>query len=190
MPTQITVTSLHHLGVEHLRKRWASFLGLGILLVILGLIAVGASTLVTLATILFFGWLMVIGGVLQAIHAVISRQWGGFVLDLFTGILYFVVGLLIVTHPAGTATTLTLLIAMFLMFSGIFRLAVAAMVRFHHAFWLLLHGILNLVLGILIWQQWPSSGLWIIGLFIGIEMIFHGWTLIMLGLMAKNLPLE
>jgi uncharacterized membrane protein HdeD (DUF308 family) len=105
-----------------------------------------------------------------------------------TGLLYFVAGMMIITNPGATAVTLTLLIAMLLIFGGIFRIALAVAVRFHNGIWLLLHGAINLFLGISIWQNWPLSGLWVIGLFIGIDMMLNGWSLIMLGLTARNIP--
>lgn len=79
---------------------------------------------------------------------------------------------------------------MFLILGGIFRIALAFSIRFHHVFWIALHGAINLLLGILILQQWPMSGLWVIGLFTGIDMIFNGWPLIMLGMMAKRMLVE
>jgi uncharacterized membrane protein HdeD (DUF308 family) len=141
------------------------------------------------ASVLFFGWLMIAGGVMTCIHAFWKeRGWGGFFIDLLTGILYVVVGFMIVANPGATAVALTLLIAMFLIFGGIFRIATSLAVRYPNWGWVLLHGAVNLLLGILIWRQWPVSGLWVIGLFIGIEMLFNGWTLVMLALAAKNLP--
>ena len=128
------------------------------------------------------------GGVLQAAHACSCKGWGGFFIDLLTGILYVVVGFMVVANPGTTAVALTLLIAMFLTFGGIFRIMVALVVRFQNWIWLLLHGVVNLLLGIAIWRQWPLSGLWVIGLFVGIDMLFNGWSLVMLGLAAKNLP--
>jgi uncharacterized membrane protein HdeD (DUF308 family) len=125
---------------------------------------------------------------LQAAHACSCKGWGGFFIDLLTGILYVVVGFMVVANPGTTAVALTLLIAMFLIFGGIFRIVVAAVVRFQNWVWLLLHGVVNLLLGIAIWRQWPLSGLWVIGLFVGIDMLFNGWSLVMLGLAAKNLP--
>ena len=184
----VTISSLHLIGVDELRKRWGWIVGLGIVLVVLGTVALGSAVFVTLATMVFFGWLMVFGGLLQSAHAFVTRRWSGFFIDLLAGLLSLVVGFLIVTHPAATALTITLLIASFLIFSGLFRITIALTIRFHNWVWLLLHGVVNLALGIMIWQQWPLDGLVVIGLFIGIDMIFNGWSLIMLGLAAKTLP--
>ena len=186
--TQISVASLHLIGLGELHKRWGWFVGLGILLVVLGMMALGSSVVMTLATMVFVGWLMIGGGVLQAVHAFTCKGWSGFFIDLLSGILYTVVGFMIIANPGATAVTLTLLISMFLIFGGIFRIATAISVRFHNWIWLLLHGVINLLLGISIWQQWPLSGLWVIGVFVGIDMLCNGWSLVMLGLAAKNLP--
>ena len=186
-PETFPVIELHMVGVERLRKFWLRFVLLGVLLLILGTIAVVASVAVTLATMVFIGWLMLVGGVLQAAHGFTCKEWSGFFIDLLTGLLYLVAGTMIILNPAATAVTLTLLISMLLIFGGIFRIATALSVRFHNASWLLLHGIINIMLGISIWQSWPLSGLWVIGLFVGVDMIFNGWSLIMLGLAAKQM---
>lgn len=186
--TPPNIVSLHMLGLDELQRRWGWVLALGILLVILGMIALGASVVATLASVIFFGWLLIFAGILQSAHAFGIRQWGGFFADLLFGLLYIVVGLMMILHPAAAAIELTLLIALFLFIGGIFRIALAASIRFHHAMWLVIHGVINILLGILIWRQWPLSGLWVIGLFLGIDMLFNGWTLIMLSFMIKNVP--
>ena len=158
-------------------------------MVVLGTIDLGVSVATTIVSVWLFGWLLIIGGVLEGVHAFWrERGWGGFFIDLLTGILYVVVGFMIVAHPAETALTLTLVIALFLMFGGLFRIVVALMLRFPHWGWLALHGVVNLLLGIAIWRQWPLSGLWLIGLFVGLDLVFNGWSLVMLGLAAKKIP--
>ena len=186
--SQFRINSLHLVGLDELRKRWGWVLGLGILLIVLGTTAIGSSVVMTLATMVFVGWLMIGGGVLQAVHAFACKGWGGFFIDLLAGVLYTVAGFMIVANPGATAVALTLLISMFLIFGGLFRVVAALTVRFQNWIWLLLHGVVNLMLGIAVWQQWPLSGLWVIGLFIGIDMAFNGWSLVMLSLAAKNLP--
>ena len=86
------------------------------------MIAIGASVFVTLATMVFVGCLMLVGGVLQTIHAIAMRNWSGFFIDLLGGVLYMVVGLVIVAHPGATAIALTLIIAVLFMLGGIFRI--------------------------------------------------------------------
>jgi uncharacterized membrane protein HdeD (DUF308 family) len=183
----ITATDLHLVGLEELGRRWGWLFALGILMVVLGVIAIGASVFVTLATMVFVGCLMLAGGILQTIHAIAMRGWGGFYIDLMAGVLYTVVGFVIVAHPGATAVALTLLIAVLLILGGIFRILIALAVSYQNRLWLILHGVVNLLLGFMIWHEWPVSGLWVIGLFIGIDMLFNGWSLIMLGLVAKKL---
>jgi len=189
MPNGMNLAGLHLIGLAELKRNWGWFLGLGICLIVLGTIALGSSVLATMATVVLIGWLLIIGGVLEGVHAFWrERGWGGFFIDLLTGILYVVVGFMMVANPAEAAVTLTLVIVLFLMFGGIFRVIVALMLRFPHWGWLVLHGAVNLLLGIAIWRQWPLSGLWVIGLFVGLDLIFNGWSLVMLGLSAKKLP--
>jgi uncharacterized membrane protein HdeD (DUF308 family) len=127
---------------------------------------------------------------LQTAHALMSKRWGGHFLDLLIGLLSSAVGLMIVANPRAAAAAVTLVMALFLILGGVFRIALAFAIPFHHLLWLALHGVISLLLGILILQQWPVSGDWVIGLFIGIDMIFNGWSLIMLGMAAKRLTGE
>jgi uncharacterized membrane protein HdeD (DUF308 family) len=93
-----------------------------------------------------------------------------------------------IANPGRAAVILTLLIAIILIFAGLFRLFIAFSTQLHHRGWLILNGAISIVLGIMIWDAWPVSGLWVIGLFIGIDMIFDGWTEIILALSARRLP--
>lgn len=187
----VSVSQVNLVGLEQFRKKWCWFLGIGVLLVVLGATALGSvltTTTVTMVTMVFIGWLMIAAGIAQTVHAFGTKDWGGFFIDLLGGVLYAVSGFLIVNHPAMAAESLTLFIALFLIFSGIFRICLAIAVRFPHWGWMLLHGVVGLLLGLSIWRSWPMSGLWVIGTFVGVDMIFNGWSLIMLGLAAKKLP--
>jgi len=189
VPTQFSspLGQLHMVGLDVIGRKWAWLLGMGIVLVILGTIAIGASVLATLATMVFVGCLMLTGGILQTLHAIVMRNWSGFFLDLLAGVLYTVVGALIVAHPGSTAVALTLMIAICLILGGVFRIVTAVTVNYQNRMWLGLHGVVNLLLAYAILSAWPVSGLWVIGLFIGIDMLFNGWSLIMLSLVAKKL---
>lgn len=171
--------------IEDEPRLWKWFLALGIVLVLLGMIALGASVAVTLASVLFFGILFIISGIFHAVQAFRTRQSKGFFLPLLAGVLDLVVGLLLVTHPAVGALTLTLLLAAFFLVGGLFRTVAALSMRFPNWGWAVLGGMVSLFLGILLWMEWPESGLWFIGMCIGIDMIFHGWGWIMLALAAR-----
>ena len=178
----------HLIGAEELKRNWAWFLAVGIALVILGLMALSWSVLTTLVSVAIFGWFLLIGGIISVVHAILRRRWGGFFIELFAGILYVLVGLLLVGNPAQSAVALTLVIALFLLIGGVFRIVTALVVRFQHWLWMLLNGVISLLLGVMIWSQWPVSGLWVIGMFIGIDMIFYGCSLVMLALAVRSLP--
>jgi uncharacterized membrane protein HdeD (DUF308 family) len=182
--------AIHLTGADELRRHWGWYLALGIVLIVLGTLAIGSTFVMTIASVFFFGWLLIIAGVMEAIHAFWHKRWAGFFLDLLTGILYVVAGWMMVTNPGGSALLLTLIIAMFLVFEGVFRIVASLAARYPHWGWVLFNGVISLLLGILIWRQWPSSGLWVIGLFVGIEMLLNGWSLVMLSLMGRKLPEE
>jgi uncharacterized membrane protein HdeD (DUF308 family) len=175
------------LGIEEVREHRGWFFVWGIVLIVLGAIAVSSSVLATLVSVVFFGWILVFAGLFTIIHAIVRRRWHGFFLNLLAGLLYVVAGLLMVSNPAMAAVTLTLLIAMLLVVAGAFRLFVAFSLALHHRGWLILNGIIAIVLGLMIWSSWPISGLWVIGLFIGIDLIFDGWTEVMLALAAGRI---
>jgi uncharacterized membrane protein HdeD (DUF308 family) len=188
MPQDISATSrAFQTGLHELRRHWGWYLALGIALIILGIIALGNSLLATLASMLVLGWLLIIGGAIQIVQAFRTRDWGGFFLHLLAGILYVVVGVLAVVNPAVSALALTLLLASFFLVVGLFRIITALVMRFPSWGWALVNGIITLLLGILIWAEWPVSGLWVIGMFVGIEMILSGWSWVMLALAARRL---
>jgi uncharacterized membrane protein HdeD (DUF308 family) len=184
----LNVESLAVIGIEELKRKWGWILALGIVLIILGTVAIGSAVTMTIFSVTLLGCLMIGGGVLQTIHAFACKRWSGFFIDLLAGLLYLVAGCMVIASPAEAAVALTWLIAMFLIFGGIFRIVVSLFVRYQNWVLLLLHGVINLLLGIAILNKWPLSGMWVIGLFVGIDMIFNGLALAMLGLAAKNLP--
>ena len=177
-------------GADEIRRSWGWFLGLGIVLIILGAIAIGSAFLMTIASVFLFGWILIIGGVMEVVHAFWHKRWAGFFLDLLTGVLYVVVGWMMVNNPQESALLLTLIIAMFLVFEGVLRIVTAITVRYPHWGSVLFNGVISLLLGILIWRRWPVSGLWVIGLFVGIEMLLNGWSLVRLSMTGRNLPEE
>lgn len=140
----------------------------------------------TLFSVVILGWLLILGGVSSIVHAFMERQWGGFFIDLLTGLFYCIAGFMMVANPGEAAVTLTLVLSMFLIAGGIFRIVESMVGNLPHKSWVFLNGVVTLILGILIWRQWPLSGLWVIGFFVGIEMLLYGWSLVMLALAAKS----
>ena len=175
-------------GIEDVQRQWKWFLVLGIVLIVLGTLALVASVAVTIISVLFFGVLFIISGIFQAVQAFRTRQWKGFFLHSLAGVLDLVVGLLLVTHPTAGALALTLLLAAFFLVGGLFRIVTAFTVRFPNWGWTVLGGLVSLFLGILLGMEWPQSGLWFIGMCIGIDMVFNGWGWVMMALAAHAAP--
>ena len=174
--------------LKHLKSAWIWFVALGAALIGLGLLALGYSTLFTIATVEVIGFFLIFGGSLYTIGAFFTGSWGGFFLTLMTGVLQFVMGLLCVQHPAEAAIVYTLLMAAFFMVGGLFRIVAALSGAFRGRGWVLINGIITLALGVMIWQQSPISGLWVIGTFIGVDLIFNGWLYVLIGLNVRQLP--
>ena len=114
------------------------------------------------------------------------RNWRGFLVYLLAGILFGVVGLIMMNHPVGAAAGITLMLAAAFMVGGVVRIVVAAVEHFHSWPWVLLNGFISLFLGIYIWRHFPEDTLWVIGLFVGIDLILAGASLIVLALAARN----
>lgn len=169
-----------------LRKEWWWFLLLGLLLIVSGSIAISYAFLASVAVITLFGFLLVLGGIAQVVAAFWIGRWSGFAISLLAGILYIVVGGLTVARPVEGLEALTLLIGAFLLVGGIFRSVAAMTLRLHHWGWLLLNGLITILLGLMILADWPESSLWVIGLFVGIDMLFNGWAWVMLSLGLRS----
>lgn len=172
-----------------LRAQWGWMLALGVCLLILGIIAVADSLAFTVASMLLFGWILVIAGVVAGIQAIRHRGSGHVFLFVLNAVLSIVLGVMLIRSPLGGAAIFTLLLAMYFLVAGVFRAVTAFSMHGLRGWgWVLFDGVITLVLGILIWAQWPVSGLWVIGLFIGIDLIVVGWSQMMLALAVRALP--
>jgi uncharacterized membrane protein HdeD (DUF308 family) len=176
--------------LQELRRNWGWFLVLGIGLILLGTLAIGASCIATLATVWTFGILILIGGVVEIAGSFRAQRWSGFFLHVLAGVLYLVVGFFMLAHPVEAAAGLTLMLAALFLAGGLFRIILSLSHRFPGWGWTLLNGVITLLLGILIWRRWPEASYWVIGLFMGIELIFAGWSWVMLALAVRNVPKE
>ena len=175
--------------LDALRDRWGWLLALGILMAVLGTVALFIMPAATIGTVMVLGWLLVVSGIFEGVHAFRVRSWGGLFLHLIAGILGVLVGLLVVTHPALGALGWTLLFASFFTVIGLFRTIAAIRLKFPNWGWATFDGIVTLGLGILLWASWPVSALWFLGLAVGISLILRGWTYIMFAIAIHNLPL-
>lgn len=167
------------------RKR---LMGYGILSVILGLVGLYMSTAMTITSILALGLFMLLIGVIFAIESFSAPHWQGKILNLVLSILYIGAGIVTVLNPVAAAVWFTLFLAIFLAMVGILRIIMAFQIKNKTRAWLAVAfgGLLNIILGALVYMHWPESGLWVIGLFISIELILHGINAITFSTIAKE----
>ena len=170
-----------------LKKNWAWMLSLGIVMVILGVIGLGMTVLFNEIVVMYFGFLLLFGSGVQLMQAFRAEAWKGRVWHVLIALVYIVGGIIAITEPVIAGMTLALLIAWTLIVIGVLRLVMALQMRGAAGWlWTLLGGVLSVVLGVMIINEWPQSGLWVIGLFVAIEILFAGWSQIMIALAAKN----
>ncbi len=165
--------------LKRLSNNWFPFLLLGITLMVLGFLSIGSTFFVTMLTVAIIGVLLMVGGIMQVVNSFYTGRWSGFLLHLALGLLYLVVGFMLLDAPVLNAITLTFLLAAFFIVVGLFRIIGALTTHIPGWGWAVFSGMITFMLGILIYKHWPSSGLWVIGLFVGIEMLFSGWYWIM-----------
>lgn len=163
---------------------WVWLVVFGIVLLLLGIAAVVRSVTATVATMLFFGWLLVIASGIEVAQAIMVGHWAGFFHHLLAAVLFGVVGLMLVTKPVISAEAATILMAMLFLVGGLFQLVASVVSALPGWGWQAVDGIMTFVLGALVLAQWPASGLWVIGLFVGIDLILYGcaWIALALGL--------
>jgi uncharacterized membrane protein HdeD (DUF308 family) len=153
----------------------------GVALIILGMVAVGSPFLAAVAVNALIAWLIILAGVLHLIVAFHTREAGSLIWRLLVGLAYIVFGAYITGHPALGVVSLTLVLASLFLIEGILNIALYFKVRsVQRSSWLLIDGIITLLLGLLIYIQWPSSSAWAIGTLVGVSMIMSGLTRIML----------
>jgi uncharacterized membrane protein HdeD (DUF308 family) len=161
-------------GIEEIRSSWGWFLVLGVLSIVLGLGCIVFNVSATFATVLVFGWILLIGAVVGLLEAFRARSWRGFLLYLLPAIFRGVTGYLLVRYPLMGVETLTLMLASFFIVGGVFRAVGSAVSKFPRWGWAVFSGMLTTVLGVMLLAQMPISGLWFIGFAIGVELISAG----------------
>ena len=163
---------------------WGWFLVFGIGLLVLGVAAIARSVTATVVSMVFFGWLLVLASGIEIAQAIMVGHWAGFFYHLLAAILFGVTGLLLVMRPVISAEVVTVAMAMFFIIGGLFQLITSIAYSLPGWGWQAADGIITVILGLLVLAQWPASGLWAIGLFIGIDLFFYGcaWIALALGL--------
>lgn len=172
-------------GLKEFAAYWGWFFALGILTMILGVLALGSSLTATLFSLVFLGWLLICAATLVGLLYVRV----GFQVQMGRAFpaSSLVVGFMLVANPGASTLTITLLVTIFFLMSGVFRLVASLTMRFPKWGWVLFNGVVTLGLGFMTLSQWPIPGLRSIGYFIGIDFILSGWSWVMLALAARRL---
>ena len=170
-----------------IHAHWKLVLAQGIVMMVLGFLAVIEPNVATFAVSIFVGWLFFIGGIFRTLSVWRARAMPGFAWALLTALLAIVLGLILIFRPLAGVLTLTMVLIAFFILEGITAIALAVQHREHLRSWgwVLFSGIIDLLLAYLIWAGWPSSADWAIGLLVGINMLFFGLSLVMTALAAR-----
>ena len=173
--------------VEEAKRNSSLLIFLGIMTVIFGVVAVASPLITGVAVAVFVGFLLLASGVTQVVHALKSRQWGTGFWGTVIGLLGVAAGLLMIFRPMVGLLTMTMLIAIYFLVDGISEIIAAFKIKPDQGWgWVLFNGIIAVLLGLMIWRQWPVSGEWAIGLLVGIHILMSGWTMIILGTGARR----
>jgi uncharacterized membrane protein HdeD (DUF308 family) len=173
-------------SVATVRDKWGWFLALGILLLIFGFLALANLFVATVASVFYIGMMMLAGGIAYLVHAFQVKGWDHVVFWAASGVLYTVAGLLAFWNPALTAVIVTFFMAVALIVAGIFRLWIGFRMRpMRGSGWVIFGGVITALAGLVIALGWPVNSLWVLGLFLAIDLTMQGWALIAVALAAK-----
>lgn len=182
-PSMAAVARMNAVFAEHRTL----FTLLGILLIVLGVLAIMFPLVTTIAAKKFLGWLFLIGGIAQVVHAFSTRSWSEFLLDLLVGLLYALVGAWLAFFPLTGILTLTVLLAITFVLQGGAQIGMSFRMRPHSGwFWMLLAGIIAILAGAMIVAGLPSTATWAVGILVGVNLLTSGWAYLILALGAKE----
>jgi uncharacterized membrane protein HdeD (DUF308 family) len=157
-------------------RNWGWLFAFGIMLMVLGIAAIARSVSATVVSMVFFGWVLVFSSLIELVDAFMVGKWPGFFLHLLIALLFGITGILILKTPVMSAEAATFLMSVFFLVAGLYQLVAALWTHLPGWGWQAASGVVTTVLGVLVLAQWPATGLWVIGLFVGIDLIFYGWA--------------
>jgi uncharacterized membrane protein HdeD (DUF308 family) len=174
-------------GIAPLRAKSGWIVALGVVYAIAGVIALGSVVFATVVSVFIVGVMMLIAGVAEVFNAFQIKTWGKFFLWLLLGALYIVAGFVTFENPLLAAAVLTLVLGFSLLASGVMRIVLAFSMKDEMPWiWVAVSGVITLLLGLIILAHWPVSSLYILGLFLGIDLIIAGIGWIGIGLGLKR----
>jgi uncharacterized membrane protein HdeD (DUF308 family) len=174
---------------DAMHAHWKFFLAEGIVMLVLGLAAIAVPEIASLTIAILIGWLFFVGGIFRTLSLLRHRGMPGFAWSVSTAVLAIVLGLVLLLRPIAGVLTLTIALVAFFVVEGGAAILLAIEHRRHLPSWgwVLLSGLVDLLLAFLIWDGWPSSAGWAIGLLVGINMVFVGLSLIMTAIAARTM---
>jgi len=174
--------------LEEIKKNSGLTIAIGVIVLLMGFFAMGSPLIAGLSVTLMVGVMLIIGGIAQLVFAIKSRSG---IFAIIIAVLMVIVGGYMISNPAAALASLTIFLAAYLIVSGIFEALLAFQVKPAKGWgWELFNGIISLLLGAMIWNQFPISGAWAIGILFGVKLLFSGWTLIMFGSAARGMATE
>jgi uncharacterized membrane protein HdeD (DUF308 family) len=173
---------------EGLAKSWRPLMAIGIVAILVGCVAIVIPAAASVGTAIFIGWILLFAGAFMIAAAFMAHSVGTVVLRLLWAALTVIVGIYLIAEPHNGTLTLTLVLGLYFIFMGVTRVTAAFLARGRQGAGLVgLSGIAGLLVGILVLAKFPSSADWAIGLLVGIDLIFAGWSLLSVALVGKDL---
>jgi uncharacterized membrane protein HdeD (DUF308 family) len=171
-----------------LARSWKGLMAVGVIAIVVGCVAILIPAVFSVGTAIFIGWILVIAGAFLIAGAFAAHSVGSVVLRLLWAFLTVLVGLYLIVEPHNGTLTLTLVLGIYFLFMGVTRITAAFVGRGQPNAGLVgLSGFAGLLVGILVLAKFPSSADWAIGLLVGIDLIFAGWTLTSVALVGKDI---
>jgi uncharacterized membrane protein HdeD (DUF308 family) len=175
--------------VEMVRKASTASILWGILLIVFGMVAVGSPFLAAVAVSVVVGWLIILAGIVHLMLALRAHGAGSRIWKLLVGIAYWCFGGYLLLHPVLGVASLTLVLASLFLIEGILNIVLFVKMRpMPGSTWMLIDGIVTLLLGLMIYLQWPSSSGWAIGILVGVSMIISGVARVAMSLVVRQAP--
>jgi uncharacterized membrane protein HdeD (DUF308 family) len=162
-------------------------IAVGVLLIILGIVAIALPFATAISLGLLLGWLFILGGIAQIVYAFVSRRAGSFIWKVLLGVFYLVGGIFALLSPGITALTLSLILGVSILVQSVTQVVDAFQMRPAQGWgWMLFSGMMGIILGIVIWSQGPAGAIGLLGLWFGLNLLSDGIGVVMLSSMVRS----
>ncbi|WP_019504128.1 HdeD family acid-resistance protein [Pleurocapsa sp. PCC 7319] len=172
---------------KEIRQKAGWGIALGIVLIILGSLAIALPLATAITFSLLFGWLFIFGAIDQIIYAFLTRSLGSFIWKLLLGVLYLISGIVVLFSPGVAAIAFSLILGISILTQSVLQVIAAFQIRPQQGWgWTLFSGIAGIILGILIWSEWPIGAVWLLGVWFGCNLLFDGMGVVMVSSMIRS----